>query len=727
MIAWLVLTICGADAPADMVTEKLARIAKPSLLAVRSQGRDGKFQSLGTGFLVRPDLAVTNHHVIGDGRDFVLEDSAGGTRKIIAVEAVDRDADLALLRLEAPSGKAPPVLELGDSTKVAEGAPLVALGNPRGLTFSVVAGVLSGRRTIEGRDMLQVAMPVEPGNSGGPLLDREGRVVGVITSKSLVTPNLGFAVPVERIKPLIAKPTPVKFQAWLTLGKLDPERWQPLTDARWTRSGGTLRAEGGSQGFGNRSLCLQKGDMPNLPCELSVRVKLDQESGAAGLVFCSDGKDKHYGFYPSGGGLRLTRFDGPDVYSWKILAQAPSPAYRAGDWNWLSVRVDKERIICRVNDTVVFDEPDTALRGGRAGLAKFRDTVAEFQSFKTGKQAIRVMPTEAERVAARKAASDKAPPSAALNALVKIGPTAEAALLEEARDLDNRAKRLRELAGATKHRMALDAIEKHLKTPEGNGWLARGALLLARIDRHDIDIDERMDEFERLGKRAQDATKGAKDVAAKLDTFLFDDLGFHGARTEYHHHANSDLASLLDDREGIPLTLAMLYLEIGWKLGLKLDGIGLPGHFVVRLNPEKGNAVYIDVFDRGRRTDASGLPRLANLRPGSELPEETLKPMSRKAMLARMARNLAGSAGRVEDDAGQLRHLDALLLLDPESGTERGGRAMLRARTGDFTGALADIDYLLEHPPEGVDPDQLAALRRRLAEQAEKAGASGSR
>ena len=160
----------------------------------------------------------------------------------------------------------------------------------------------------------------------------------------------------------------MKFQAWLTLGKLDPERWQPLTDARWTRSGGTLRAEGGSQGFGNRSLCLQKADMPNLPCELSVREKLENESGAAGLVFCSDGKDKHYGFYPSGGGLRLTRFDGPDVYSWKILAQAPSPAYRAGDWNWLSVRVDKERIICRVNDTVVFDEPDTTLRGGRAGV-----------------------------------------------------------------------------------------------------------------------------------------------------------------------------------------------------------------------------------------------------------------------------------------------------------------------------------------------------------------------
>jgi regulator of sirC expression with transglutaminase-like and TPR domain len=94
--------------------------------------------------------------------------------------------------------------------------------------------------------------------------------------------------------------------------------------------------------------------------------------------------------------------------------------------------------------------------------------------------------------------------------------------------------------------------------------------------------------------------------------------------------------------------------------------------------------------------------------------------MTRKAMLARMARNLAGSAGRVDDEGGQLRHYDALLVIDPESGVERGARAMLRARAGDFTGALADIDMLIENPPEGVDVDKLAALRRRLAEQAER-------
>jgi len=65
--------------------------------------------------------------------------------------------------------------------------------------------------------------------------------------------------------------------------------------------------------------------VPELPFEVAVAVRLDDEAGAAGLVFHADGGDRHYGFYPSGGQLRLTRFEGPDVYSWKILAQVPAP------------------------------------------------------------------------------------------------------------------------------------------------------------------------------------------------------------------------------------------------------------------------------------------------------------------------------------------------------------------------------------------------------------------
>src|SRR2546425_367548 len=82
----------------------------------------------------------------------------------------------------------------------------VVVGNPHGLKYSVVSGVLSGKREIDGRAMLQLAMPVERGNSGGPVVDRDGKAVGILTMKSAVTENLGFAVAVNSLKPLLTKP-----------------------------------------------------------------------------------------------------------------------------------------------------------------------------------------------------------------------------------------------------------------------------------------------------------------------------------------------------------------------------------------------------------------------------------------------------------------------------------------------------------------------------------------
>src|SRR5262249_27251860 len=115
-----------------------------------------------------------------------------------------------------------------------------------------------------------------------------------------------------------------------------------------------------------------------------VMVKLDDESGAAGLIFHDDGSGRHYGFYPSGGGLRLTRFDGSDVYSWKILEQKASEAYRPGEWNTIKVRLEKGKILCYVNGQLAIESDDTGLTEGRVGLAKFRQTKAEFKQFRVG-------------------------------------------------------------------------------------------------------------------------------------------------------------------------------------------------------------------------------------------------------------------------------------------------------------------------------------------------------
>src|SRR5205823_10724963 len=168
-----------------------------SLVVITFAGRDGKRQGLGTGFVVGDDgLIATNLHVLGEGRPITVETADGKRHEVVSVHASDRAHDLALLRVAT---KDLPVLPLGNSDELNEGQAVVALGNPIGLTFSVVSGVVSGKREIESRPMIQLAIPIEPGNSGGPLLDMRGRVQGILTMKSVVTRNLGFVVPSNQL------------------------------------------------------------------------------------------------------------------------------------------------------------------------------------------------------------------------------------------------------------------------------------------------------------------------------------------------------------------------------------------------------------------------------------------------------------------------------------------------------------------------------------------------
>jgi len=151
---------------------------------------------------------------------------------------------------------------------------------------------------------------------------------------------------------------------WLTIGTLDAGEWTTVGSARWRQRAGRIVVEGVGTGFGGRSLCLAVAPPPPLPHDLAVWVKLDDESGAAGLVFSADGADRHYGFYPTAGKLRLTRFDGPDVLSWKILEERQSPHYRPGQWNHLRVRRTTDGFSCFVNDAKVFDSTDKGLGEG---------------------------------------------------------------------------------------------------------------------------------------------------------------------------------------------------------------------------------------------------------------------------------------------------------------------------------------------------------------------------
>lgn len=733
---WTIVSLCGVSradetpAPAAQSptsqsptsVEKLFAKVRPAVVIITFAGRDGQREGLGTGFAVdRDGLIATNLHVIGEARPISVETADGKRHDVTVVEASDRAADLALLRIDAHDLTP---LDLGDSDTLKQGQPIVAVGNPHGLTHSVVTGIVSGQREIDGRQMIQLAIPIEPGNSGGPLLDLDGRVHGLLTMKSQVTPNLGFAVAINRFKPLLEKPNPVPMSRWLALGAPDADRWTPLFGGRWRQKADKLVAEGAGQGFGGRTLCLSKQEVPAVPYEIAVTVRLDDEAGAAGLIFASDGGDRHFGFYPSAGKLRLTQFDGPDVTTWHMLEERPSPDYLPGGWNTLKVRVDREKVDCFVNGHLVIQSTRAQPNPGRAGLAKFRDTRAEFKEFQLGKEIAVPQTDQAVMDRVEEALAGVSPGELdgdLIDRLAPEGAAAVAVLRERAKQLERQAAHVRQVAAAVYERRVLDELKRELARDEAAIDVIFAALLIARLDNDELDVPAYREQFDRMANElksrlAADAKEAAKLKA--LDEYLFNDNGFHGSRGDYYNRRNSYINEVLDDREGIPITLSLVYMELARRLGLDVAGVGLPGHFVVGWQPRMGERQLIDVFERGQRLTREQAQARVLGATGQALEDSHLKPVTKKSILVRVLHNLQSNAGRKRDMPALLRYLDAILTIAPDSPEDHMYRAFYRYQSGQGQRALEDIDWLLSHDPPGIDLERVGQLRDAILNRA---------
>ena len=733
MRARLVFAVCLAAAvlrgeeppaapPGRPDTAALAKQAKASLVAIQPAGRDGETSGIGTGFVVSPDgLIATNFHVIGEGRALKVETADGRSLEVTGVHAWDRHMDLAVLRVNA---KDLPALTIAEAGSVQQGDYAAAMGNPLGLRFSVVDGLVSALQEVDDRAMLQLSMRIERGNSGGPVLNREGRVIGIVTLKSLLAEDVGFAIPVEQLRTLMERPTPVAMSAWQRIGALNPKLWKP-DGGRWTQRAGTIRARGFREdAFGGRTLCFHQPEPPPLPCEVSVRVKLDDEAGAAGLLFCADGKDRHYGFYPSAGSLRLTRFEGPDVNSWTILAQTASDAWRPGEWNHLRVRIEAERIQCWVNGTLVVTSEDTALRGGMVGLCKFRRTEADFRDFRTGAD----LSGKSEDGEAAAAAVARLAGGASLTdedraRLARAPAAARESAEREAAALEKRAEAVRRAAAdAQAKRIADDLASILAKSEEGTGDLPRAALLVAQLDNPELDPEASLAEIERLAGELDasltDAQKETPDKRlAALNDWMFRVNGFHGSREEMENRANSYLNEVIDDREGLPITLAILHREFGRRIGLDLVGASFPGRFMTRLrkgNDEAEKGPVIDVFDDGRILTPDEADAVIMDLTG-ELPDaEAWSPATPRAVILRMLNNLVANAADARDDARMLRYLDTALTIDPEAAPRRLQRLLVHAKNGRAAEARIDAAWLMDRQPPGIDLERLRELTNAL-------------
>ncbi|MFP6770463.1 MAG: transglutaminase family protein [Planctomycetaceae bacterium] len=705
--------------------EDLAEQAMKSIVVVQFSGRDGRRVGLGTGFVIDPNgLIATNLHVIGEARPITVTMADGKKYDVKAIHATEKAMDLAILKIDA---KGLPSLPLGNSDRLRPGQQIVALGNPLGLKLSVVRGVVSGQREIEGKPMIQLAVPIEEGNSGGPAIDRQGRVIGILTMKHRFTDNLGFAVAINALKPLIAKPNPIPINRWLTIGALDDRDWKTHHGGRWRQRAGRIHVEGSGSGFGGRALCFSQHDAPKLPYEVQVHVKLHDNDGAAGLVVCGDGKDRHYGFYPTSGQMRLTRFDGPTVTSWTILKTLPSADYRPGEWNTLKVRVSKDKLSCYLNDKLVIENQDTVYRTARVGLAKFRHTKAEFRGFRVATTIPPFGPTQKLIALVNKLVTDISPQGDFSDTLVtQLTPTGASGtqvLRNRARLLEQQAGQLRELARVVHHRRVVAELQKTRGQPDAKIDLLHAALLIAWLDNDELDVEAYRRQFDRMAtdlanKLAKQATTA--DKLSALRKHFFNELGFHGSRIDYYNRSNSYLNEVIDDREGLPISLSLLYIALGQRIGLKIEGIGLPGHFVVRPASTKTPTLLVDVFDGGRTMPREAAERLIveahQPRPTGDarkrIVAEFLAAYTRRAILVRMVSNLSNIAQRRSDEKAISRYADVILAVDPNNLRHRGIRIQIAMQRGQFDKALADIDWLLEHPDDQIDARQLQLLRK---------------
>ena len=714
---WAEAATCAAAGPEEKPVAELIEQTRRSVAAIASSDRNGDSSGVGSGFFVSPEnLLITNLHVIGEGRPFTITLPDGKTLEPEEIVGVDREADLVVIKVK---GEAPAGLSLGDSSMVRTGQQVLTVGNPLGLNNSVSRGVIAEERELEGRSMIQVAMPIEPGNSGSPLVDQQGRVVGVIAIKS--ASSLGFAVPSNALKRLLENKRPMKIARWLRIGSLDNRMWKVATSGgSWRQRAGRLIASGTGSGFGGRMVCLSTLPETMKTFELSVDVKLEDESGAAGLVFHGGSPGKHYGFYPTNGALRLTRFLGPTLFEWTVLQTVPSDAYQPGEWNNIKVRIEGSRIICSVNGDEVIDLEDAALGTGKAGLCKFRTPTAEFRRFKLGADLPAANLDETERASVRKLASKlepRSPPQLEIvDKLANFGAPVIRELKARATELEKEAFRIKHLAGRVHQRIIERKLADLLKGGEDNFDLVHAALLVSSVDNPELEADPYLELLQRFAAELKDALDGVTDPKKRLQVlvnYFTLELGFRGSRMEYYNRANSYLNEVIDDREGLPISLSILFIELAGKAGLKVEGIGVPRHFIVRHKPGKEAATLLDVFDDCKTITLEDASRLS----GTALTPASLIASSRRGILERMIRNLVNVSTMERDVQSLLRYLDLLLLVREDAAHERWQRAVLRARTGQPAGAARDLDWLIEHHPEGIDMGAVESLRRNLQNQ----------
>ena len=269
--------------------------------------------------------------------------------------------------------------------------------------------------------------------------------------------------------------------------------------------------------------------------------------------------------------------------------------------------------------------------------------------------------------------------------------------------------------------------------------LAQAALVIARIEYPKLDAERYLRMLDAMGHAAHQViereTAGDPSTLARIKAFnayLFDDLQFAGTPLErYEDPRNSCLNEVLDHRTGIPITLSLVYMEVGRRAGLHIDGVNFPGHFLVRY-PEVGgrgnSGLIVDPFHGGALLSEHDCRVLLQKHVGTEVAfsKSLLAPATRQQIIIRMLLNLKRIYVQMRSFPQARDITELLLALTPSALSELRDRGLLAYHLNDVTGALRDLQtYLKLSSMSDMDKEareeheqiweHVKTLRRRVA------------
>lgn len=254
--------------------------------------------------------------------------------------------------------------------------------------------------------------------------------------------------------------------------------------------------------------------------------------------------------------------------------------------------------------------------------------------------------------------------------------------------------------------------------------LLRASLTFARIEYPQLDPAPYLKQIDELGRRVAAKIDDPGDPVhciAALNNVLFDEEMFRGNTADYYNPRNSFINDVLDRKLGIPITLAVLYMEVARRAGFQLFGVGMPGHFMLKHYDVDGRAFFIDAFERGSvLTEDDCKRKIESIHEGQiTLRPEFLMIVTRRQILTRMLNNLRSIYLSRRDFRRAVQVVDLILVIYPRSPEDVKQRAALRYNLNDYKGALSDFEEYVRMAPDASDAEEIRhtamGLRRSMA------------